>query len=288
MTLIAPPSWMAALNVGRNVSRSTRIDTFTGPQLVPGLGLAVRGVVLERRDQVLLVPEGGIALEPAHGRDAKARHEIRVFAERLFDAAPSRVARHVHDGRQRLVGAARTRFGGGHRVEALDQVRDRTSRRGRWAAGSSCPRARRGRAGTPRGRSPESARRDSSRRRTSGWRSSVRPSARAVRPPPASLARPTCPRPWPSANACAALASSKLPCSSTSVVGFCCHTQRHLRDLLLERHAREQVRGALVRRPFRVAIGQTSIRCVHRFSFRTPATALNAGFGWPCRSKSSG
>ena len=38
ITLRAPPSWMAALNVERNVSRSTRIDTFTGAQLVPDSG----------------------------------------------------------------------------------------------------------------------------------------------------------------------------------------------------------------------------------------------------------
>src|SRR5579864_4690251 len=45
---------------------------------------------------------------------------------------------------------------------------------------------------------------------------------RALRPLPASLGRPTCPRPWPSLNDCLAFARSKVPLSSTSVWGFFC------------------------------------------------------------------
>ena len=67
----------------------------------------MRREVLERRDDARLVVERRVALKAAHGGDAHARDEIRIFAERLFDAAPSRIARDVDDRRQRLVRAAR-------------------------------------------------------------------------------------------------------------------------------------------------------------------------------------
>ena len=89
-----------------------------------GLGLAVHGEVLQRRDDVAgvdLPVRLGRALQPAHGGDAHARHQVRVLAVGLLGAAPARIAHDVDDGRQRVLRAARARLlrDGGH--DLLDQ-----------------------------------------------------------------------------------------------------------------------------------------------------------------------
>ena len=65
-------------------------------------------------------------------------HQVRIFAVGLLHAAPARLARHIHHGRERLVRAARAGFLGGHGEQRLRPVRDRRWRRGRWAAGNWC------------------------------------------------------------------------------------------------------------------------------------------------------
>ena len=57
ITLIAPPSRIAAWNGAEKLSRSMRSETFTGRTVGAGLGLAVRGEMLERGDDVRLVGE---------------------------------------------------------------------------------------------------------------------------------------------------------------------------------------------------------------------------------------
>ena len=47
-----------------------------------------------------------VALKPAHCRDAHARDQVRILAVGFLDAAPARIARHIHHRRQRLVRAA--------------------------------------------------------------------------------------------------------------------------------------------------------------------------------------
>ena len=70
-----------------------------------------------------LVPERGVALKAAHGGDAHARHQVRIFAVGFLDAAPARIARHIDHRRERLMRAARARFGGGHGEQRLHQFR---------------------------------------------------------------------------------------------------------------------------------------------------------------------
>ena len=82
----------------------------------------MRREVLQRGDQVHAVVEGAVALEAADGGDAEAGDEVGVLAERLLDAAPAGVPRHVHDGREGLVRAADAGLLGHHAVEALDEV----------------------------------------------------------------------------------------------------------------------------------------------------------------------
>ncbi len=66
--------------------------------------------MLERGNDVLLVLERRVALESLHGRDPHAGDQIGVLAVGFLDASPPRLARHIHDGRQRLVRAARAGF----------------------------------------------------------------------------------------------------------------------------------------------------------------------------------
>ena len=88
-----------------------------------GFGLAVRGEVLQRGDHAAFVAERRVALEAAHRRDSHARYQVRIFAVGLLDAAPARLARHIHHRRQRLVRAAQPRLGGGHGEQRLHQFR---------------------------------------------------------------------------------------------------------------------------------------------------------------------
>jgi hypothetical protein len=91
--------------------------------VLTGLRLAVRGEVLERGHDAALVLERGVALEAAHRCDAQARVQVRILAVSLLDSAPARVARHVHDRRERLMRPAHTRFVSRHGEKLLDQRR---------------------------------------------------------------------------------------------------------------------------------------------------------------------
>ena len=106
-----------AQNALRHVHRGT---------VRPGLRLAVGGEVLERGNDVLLVLERRVALESLHGRDPHAGDQIGVLAVGFLDASPPRLARHVHDGRQRLVRAARAGFLRPSSRTTGARVRDRT------------------------------------------------------------------------------------------------------------------------------------------------------------------
>ena len=55
ITLSAPPSTIARLNAGRKTSRSTRIDTLTGAQLVPDSGSPCAAKCFTVASQVLPV-----------------------------------------------------------------------------------------------------------------------------------------------------------------------------------------------------------------------------------------
>ncbi len=92
-----------------------------GPAVHPRFGLPVRHEVLERRQHARLVAKGGVALEAVHGGDAHARHEMRVLAEGLFDAPPSRISRHVDHRRECLMRASDARLERRHRVQLLDE-----------------------------------------------------------------------------------------------------------------------------------------------------------------------
>ena len=84
--------------------------------------LAVRRKMFQRCDDALFIAERSVALKSAHSRDAQTRNQIRVFAVGLLDAAPARVARHIHHRRQRLMRSAQSRFFGSHREKRFDQI----------------------------------------------------------------------------------------------------------------------------------------------------------------------
>ena len=67
--------------------------------------------------------EGAIALESAHRGNAKPRNEKRIFAECFFHAAPTWLARHVDYRCKRLMRSAKAGLGGRHRVQLLDEFR---------------------------------------------------------------------------------------------------------------------------------------------------------------------
>ena len=87
-----------------------------------GLGLPVADEVLEGGEDASLVTESGVALEPADRGDAEARDQERILAVGLFHAAPARLASHVHNRRQRLMGAAEAGLGCGGGEDALHQL----------------------------------------------------------------------------------------------------------------------------------------------------------------------
>ena len=196
--------------------------------------------MFQRGDDAFFVLERGVALKSAHGGDAQLRDQIRIFAVGFLDPAPARIARHVHDRRERLVRAAGARFLGGHGEKRFHQtgIERRAQADGLGKAGAA--HRRRGRAGIPRGTSP-GCRAGCVRGKTSGWRWSARPSRARSCLCPASLGRPTWPRPWPFLNAALAFFRSKFPVGIHERLGFLLPDAHHLRGLFLERHARQQV-----------------------------------------------
>ena len=79
------------------------------------LRLPVSDKVLQRRQHMPLVLEVCVALEAAHRRDAQPRNQVGIFAVGLFDAAPARLARHIHHRSERMMRAAQPRFKSRHR-----------------------------------------------------------------------------------------------------------------------------------------------------------------------------
>src|ERR1700674_4982214 len=93
----------------------------SGPAVHSAFGLPMSRKVLQRRHYSPLVAKRRITLKSMNGGDAHAPCEIGIFAERLLDATPPRVTRHVHDRSERLVRTAETSLLGGHGVQRLDQ-----------------------------------------------------------------------------------------------------------------------------------------------------------------------
>ena len=85
------------------------------------LRLSMGGKMFQRGDDARFVAKRGVALEAAHGGDAHARYEVRILAVSFFDAAPARIAGHVHHGGEGLVRAAQPGFERGHRKQIFDQ-----------------------------------------------------------------------------------------------------------------------------------------------------------------------
>ena len=88
----------------------------------PGLRLAVPGHVLQRGDHVPGRDRPAAPLQAAHRRQAHPRHEVRVLAVGFLDAPPARVARHVHHRGEHLLRAAGPHLLRDHGEGALHQV----------------------------------------------------------------------------------------------------------------------------------------------------------------------
>ncbi len=88
----------------------------------PGLRLAVPGHVLERGDHAVGRDRPAAPLEAAHRRQAHPRHQVRVLAVGLLEAAPARVAGHVHHRGEHLLRAPGPHLPRDHGEGALHQV----------------------------------------------------------------------------------------------------------------------------------------------------------------------
>ena len=118
---MAPPFCIACLNVVRKTSRSKPLRNVDRRAVGAGFGLAVRGEVLQRGNDVLLVFESGISLKTLNRRDSHAGDQVRIFSVGFLDAAPAGFAGDVHHRRQCLVRAADARFLGRHLEKPADQ-----------------------------------------------------------------------------------------------------------------------------------------------------------------------
>ena len=114
------------------------------------LGQAVADHVLAGRQH----RRAGALLQAADVGHAERGDQVGVLAVGLLDAPPARVARDVEDRRQPLVGAHRAQLAREAAWRAPRPAPDPTRPPGRSTAGSRPRRARRARAGTPRGRWP--------------------------------------------------------------------------------------------------------------------------------------
>ena len=83
------------------------------------LRLPVPHKMFQCRQHMLLVAEVLVSLEAPHRRNAQPRNQVRILAVRLFHAAPSRLARHIHHRGQRMVRTAQARLQSRHREQRL-------------------------------------------------------------------------------------------------------------------------------------------------------------------------
>ena len=91
-----------------------------GGKVPAGFAERVAGEVLERRDDTGV---GVVALEATHVRRDHRPDQVRILADRLLDAPPSGITRHVGDRRQTLVGADASHLAADRRADTLDQLR---------------------------------------------------------------------------------------------------------------------------------------------------------------------
>ena len=104
---MAPAFWMRLFERCTETSRAARAaETLAGAQFMPDSGWPCAAKCFSVAMTRFLSLNVRVALEAAHRGDAQPRDQVRVFAEGLLDAAPARVARHIHHRRERLVRAA--------------------------------------------------------------------------------------------------------------------------------------------------------------------------------------
>ena len=86
------------------------------------LRLAVTREVLQSGKYLAVRQRQRVALQAAHGGHPELRHQVGIFAEGLLDAAPARIPRHVHHGRQRLAHAARANLAPDDDVDPANEL----------------------------------------------------------------------------------------------------------------------------------------------------------------------
>ncbi len=87
-----------------------------------GFRLAVPDEMLERGENVALIAEIAVSLESTDSGNPEAGNQVRVLAVGFFNAAPAWLAGDVDDGRERVVRAAQSGFESRHGEERLDQL----------------------------------------------------------------------------------------------------------------------------------------------------------------------
>ena len=92
------------------------------PDIGAAFGLSVPGKVLERGEHLSVGERKRIALIALDRGNTHLADQIRVFAERLLDATPARIARDVDDRRQDHAHAARTDLASDDAVDLPDQI----------------------------------------------------------------------------------------------------------------------------------------------------------------------
>ena len=112
---------MMRLKGGKKASRSTRSLTWAGPMLVPLSGWPWPVMCLSVASTLLLASGRRGPCRPSTAALADLGAEVRVLAKGLFDAAPARVTRHVHHGRERQLCAGRAHLRGSHAEHGLHQ-----------------------------------------------------------------------------------------------------------------------------------------------------------------------
>ena len=108
----------------RNVSRSTRSETFAGAQFMPDSGWPWAAKCFSVAMTCFLSLNVASPWKPRTAAMPSRETRYGILAVGFLDAAPARIAGHVHHRRQRLVRAADAGLVGGHREERFDQRRD--------------------------------------------------------------------------------------------------------------------------------------------------------------------
>src|SRR5215469_9984669 len=110
------------LEAGQEYLAQDPFRIICGSYVRAGFRLPMRRIVLGGGHHVLGVDSRAVALNRFHARNAKARHQVWVFAIGLFDSAPPGVSTQIEVGAEHMLASPNAGFQSRRGEYAGDQI----------------------------------------------------------------------------------------------------------------------------------------------------------------------